>query len=358
MAVPAGAARGRIPWAVRTTALAGLALTAAYAVLYLVARDVDPRAAASMLRMYGLTIAAGRETAMFDALHRGLPAPWVYGLSVIDDIGSLLLALPFAWFAMRFLKRFHRVRWALARFEKQALQHRRWVQRWGLGGLALFYFLPGFGAGVPITVLLGVLARIPFGTLVPFFVAATLLVDGVWALTLTGAERLLPDAPWVDAVPLVVVGLVLASAAAGAWRGRAQRHVALLDWPIAPSPGEAARLARAGVAPAAGLVRADLDALSAALGGRERRMGRLLAVAELLLLDGMAQDQALALVESGIAGLQDVAGGDPDALARKAEAARVPWTDGHGPAWVAQARRLVEAQSSGWSRIPSAQARA
>lgn len=333
----------------RTTALAGLALTVAYVLVYLAARSVDPRAAASMLRMYGLTIAAGRETAMFDALHRGLPPLWVYGLSVLDDLGSLLLALPFAWLVVRWLKRFHSLRWLLARLEKQALLHRRWVQRWGLGGLALLYFLPGFGAGVPMTVLLGVLARIPFGTLILFFGVAVPVVDGLWALALTGAVRLLPDAAWLDFVPLAVVAAVLASAAVGAWRGRAQRHVALLDWPVQPSQEEAARLNACGITSREGLVHADLVALSERLGQRERRWGNLLSASELLLLDGMAADEALALVHAGVDGIEDLAGGDDAALEREAAAAKVDWAR-QGEAWVGQARALVDARDQSWRR--------
>ena len=341
--------RRRIPWAVRTTALAGLALTVAYVALYLAVRTFDPERAAAMLRMYGLTIAAGRETAMLDALNRGLPPLWVYGLSVIDDLGSLLLALPFAWLVVRSLKRFHALRWTIARLEKQALLHRRWLQRWGLGGLAMLYFLPGFGAGVPMTVLLGVLARIPFGTLVAFFGVAVPIVDGLWTLALTGVVRILPDAPWLDYVPLTVISLAVVSAAVGLWRGRAERHVALLDWPVAPSREAGERLRAAGIRSQDGLVRADLDAVAERLGGQERRKGRLLAAAELLLLEGMAEGDALALVRAGVHGLEDLAAADPDALRRRASAAGVEWGS-RGDAWTAQAQDLVDARHVSWPR--------
>lgn len=331
------------------TALAGLALTAGYVALYLLVRSFDPDRAAAMLRMYGLTIAAGRETAMFDALHRGLPPLWVYGLSVIDDLGSLLLALPFAWLVVRGLKRLHALRWAIARLEKQALLHRRWVQRWGLGGLGALYFLPGFGAGVPMTVVLGVLARIPFGTLVLFFGIAVPIVDGLWALALTGVVRIVPDAPWVDWIPLTVIALAVLGTLVGLWRGRAERHVALLDWPIEPSKETAARLRATGITSQDGLVRADLDALRERLGNEERRMGNLLAVSEFLLLEGMDEASAVALMRAGVGGLEDLAGGDSKALARRMEAAGIHW-DGRGRGWVAQAQDLADARHRAWRR--------
>ena len=111
--------------------MAGFLLTALYAALYFVVRSVDGAVAGNMLRMYGLTIVAGRETAMFDALNRGMEPVWVYGLSVIDDVGSLLLALPFTWLVVRYLRRVAAIRGGLSHFEKQALLHREWVHRWG-----------------------------------------------------------------------------------------------------------------------------------------------------------------------------------------------------------------------------------
>ncbi|MEK6974811.1 MAG: small multi-drug export protein [Candidatus Thermoplasmatota archaeon] len=335
----------RIPWGIRSTALAGLLLTGVYAALYVGVRSVDPATASGMLRMYGLTIAAGRETAMFDALARGMHPGLVYGLSVLDDFGSFLLALPFAWLVVRSLKRVSRVRWALAHFEKQALQRRHWVHRWGLGGLALVYFLPGFGAGVPITVLLSVLARIPFGRVVPFFAVATLVVDGLWALILTNALGILPDAAWVEALPLAVVGLVLLSAAIGAWRGRAERHVALLDWSVSPTDGEAARLEACGIRVIDGLVRVDVDALAQHLGGKERRKGRLLGIGELLLL-GMTAEQALTLAQSGIHGIEDVAGTQPQALATVAGDTATPTA---AVTWIIKADALVARQHRPWT---------
>ena len=327
-------------------ALAGLLLTALYVALYLVVRSFDAAAARGMLRMYVLTIAAGRETAMLDALVRGLHPGMVYGLSVLDDFGSFLLALPFAWLVVRILKRSGRVRWALAHFEKQALLRRRWVHRWGLGGLALVYFLPGFGAGVPVTVLLGILSRIPFRRLVPFFAVATVVVDGLWALLLTNAVAALPDSPAIEAIPLLVVGAVVVAAAVGAWRGRAERHVALLDWRVAPPKEDVAALAAWGVRPDGDVVHVDVDALARALAPRRPSKGDLLAVAEHLLL-GMTRDEAVRALDGGLRGIDDVAGTEPATLTRAMDGAPAP---ARTAAWVAQARLLVDQQHDAWSR--------
>ena len=349
MAAPVAKATSRIPRAVRATAWSGIALTVAYVLAVLAVRQADPAKAAAMVRMYGLTIVAGRETAMLDALQNGLPPAWVYALSVVDDVGSLLLALPFTWFVVRFLRGDPRVRWWLSRFEKQALLHRAWVRRWGLGGLALVYYLPGFGAGVPITVLLAILARIPFGVLVPFFIVATLVVDGLWSLALTGVVRALPDQAWVDAIPLVVVGLVLASAAIGAWRRRHERHVAVLDWPVRPSPERIRDLASWGVRLAPdGLVHADLDELGRRLQGHAS-MGQRLITAELTLLDGLTPVDAERLAQAGVSGLEHLAGGHATDLARLAARAGVDW-DGRGARWIAEARMLVDEQHTSWRR--------
>ncbi len=340
------ASAGRVPWAVRITAAAGLLLTLAYVGLYAIVRSSDSATAANMLRMYGLTIVAGRETAMLDALARGMPAGLVYGLSVLDDFGSFLLALPFAWLVVRVVKRSSAVRWGLAHFEKQALLRRRWVHRWGLGGLAMVYFLPGFGAGVPITVLLAVLARFPFARLVPFFAAATFLVDGLWAVLLTNAVDVLPETGWVEAIPLLVVAAVVLSAAVGAWRHRAERHVAVLDWPLVTLPDERERLLAWGITVRDGLVRADLDALASRLDRRERRKGKLIGIAELLML-GMDAAPALALTKAGVSGLEDVASSEAKDLAGRLG------TEGSAAAdWVARARRLVEGQHRAWTLGP------
>src|SRR5262245_32449409 len=102
-----------IPGGIRIALAFGVVSTSVYAAVYFAARTTEPGRADAMLRMYVFTMAAGRETAMFDALHNGLPASWTFGLSVLDDVGSLMLALCFAWFFVNFLKRSPRVRWAL-----------------------------------------------------------------------------------------------------------------------------------------------------------------------------------------------------------------------------------------------------
>lgn len=337
----AGAPRVRLhlPRPVAWTAAAGLALTLVYATAYALVRQRDPAAAAAMLRMYGVTILAGREAAMFDALQRGLPAPAVFALSYVDDFGSFLLALPFTWLLLRVLRSRPRVRWAMARFEKQALLRRRFVTRWGLGALALLYFLPGFGAGVPATVVLSVLARIPFRRLLPFFGLATLAVDAAWAAGLAGISSRLPDAAWVDLLPAFVIGAVLALGAVSAWRHRRERHVMLLDFPLGASPG----LAAAGYQPQGELTRVDLDRFRAASDPAERRMGVLLQGAEVALVEGAEPRDALRLAQQGVAGLDGLAGldaGDP----------RLAFLDpARAAGLVAAARAALDRQVAGWS---------
>lgn len=331
-----------VPRPILLSAAAGLALTALYVAAYLVVRQQDPDAAAAMLRMYGLTMLAGRETAMFDALNQGLPPLWVFVLSYVDDFGSFLLALPFFWLLVRGLRARPRIRWLLARFEKQALRRRRLVARWGLVALALIYFLPGFGAGVPTTVLLAVLARIPLRRLLLFFGVATLLVDGAWAAGLARLSSALPDASWVDWIPAAVVLAVLASGAVGAWRHRHARHVAVLDIPLPDQQP----LAGHGFTREDDLTTVDLDRFRAATDPAERRMGILLQAAELALVPGLGPAGAVPLAQRGVAGLDGLASLDEASFKQAAQGLSLMGPEG---AVTAAARRLVDAQVGGWS---------
>lgn len=335
-------ARLHVPRPIVATAVAGLVLTGLYAAAYVVLLQRDPGAAAAMLRMYGLTMLAGRETAMLDALNHGLPAVWVFVLSFVDDFGSLLVALPVFWLLVRALRARPSVRWLLARFEKQALRKRRLVARWGLPALALIYFLPGFGAGVPTTVLLAVLSRMPLRRLLPFFGVMTFAVDAAWAAGLARVSSALPRSPWVDAIPAFVVALVVGAGAVGAWRHRHERHVALLDLPS--PPGQA--LEGHGCRRDGEMTSVDLDVFRSATHARERRMGVLLQGAELALVPGIEARSALALAQRGVAGVDGLASLDAPDLARLASDLGLQGREG---ALIAAARAIVDAQVGGWA---------
>ncbi len=335
-----------VPRTVRFAALLGVAATGAYVATYLAVRALDPDRAAAMLRMYFVTIAAGRETAMFDAMHGGLPPTWTFVLSVLDDVGSLMIALAVAWIALSAIKAWPAARWAFAHLEKQAILHRPTVQRLGLGGLALLYYLPGFGAGVPLTALLAVLSRIPMRRLVPFFVIGTLLIDGGWTILLSSAERSVPNAPLLDYLPLLVLAVVVTATAIGAWRGRKERHVVILDFPPEAMLAQAARLRAAGIQLDGGLLRADLEHLRGRVPFAMHR-GRLMATAELMLLNDMTAEEAANLVKAGVPGL-DAMARRPRRLARLAIDPAFPVLQLHTDSWVEQARALVGAQNAGW----------
>lgn len=292
-----------MPGAVVACTLACSAMAITYVGLYAYLRATDPAMGQAMLRLFGLTIATGRETALFDAQRNGMPLGLSIGLSVIDDLMTLLFNVVVVWLLVSGLGRVSWTRRLLARIETQALRHRRWVQRWGLAGLAVFYMLPGFGSGPAVAAGIGVLARIPVGRLALTLGAGVSAVDVLWAVGVYYPANAFPDIAWLDWVPLIVLSLLVAVTAFGLWKDRHNRGVALLDWDPRPSPQHEAAIAQWGLRRIDGLVEARLPQVAAATG-----LPRSLALfaAELLLLEGMRPEVAARLVRLKVRGIPDL----------------------------------------------------
>ncbi len=333
----------RVPWAIQACAMACFLLFAGYVGTYLVVRELDASLAASMLRLFGLTVLAGRETALFDAQHNGMPLPWALGFSYVDDIASLLLCITVFWFLLDALHRAPMARRMLARLEKQALRHRSWIQKWGLWGLAFFYFLPGFGSGVAVASAMGVLARIRVARLAVVLGAAVLLVDTFWALILLGPAHAIPHGGWFDWIPLAAIALVALAAAYGVWRDRGHRHLVLLDWNPHSGQRHQAALGSWGIHVRDGLVEADLRRVEAVTGVDHRHS---LFAVEVLLLSGMTPEVAARLLDQGVTGIRDVARLPSEALAWMAQ---LPEAQANvASSWRGQAMAMTALSGQAW----------
>lgn len=338
------ATRRRIPRAIQACAAVCVVLFVGYGLLYLTLRATDPDLARAMLRLFGLTIVAGRETALFDAERNGMPLGMAIGLSIVDDLATLLLNITLVWFLVATLQRASHARRILARIETQALRRRHWVHRWGLLGLAVFYLVPGFGSGPAVAAALGVLARIPIARLALVLGCGVALVDLLWAVGVSFPARATADLAWLDWLPAIVVAVLGALSLVGLWRDRRHRGHVLLDWQPDCTPGHRDALATWGITLVDGLVDADLPRVAAAT-GLPRKLA--LYAAELLVLEGLQPAQAAALVRAGVRGLRDAAGWTGAALAQGAGAGVQAQ---QGAAWHAQATALVAASGSAWRR--------
>lgn len=307
------AVTGRLgmPGAVVGCTLTCALLALSYVGLYSYLRTTDPAMAQAMLRLFGLTIATGRETALFDAQRNGMPLGLSIVLSVLDDLMTLLFNVVIVWLLVSTLSRYSWARRLLARVETQALRHRHWMQRWGLFGLALFYMMPGFGSGPAVAAGIGVLARIPVGRLALALGSGVTAVDILWAVGVYYPANAFPDIAWLDWVPLIVLGLLAAATAYGLWKDRHNRGIALLDWDPRASKAHAAALESWGIRRVDGLVEARLPQVAAATGLPK---GSALFAVDLLLLEGMQPEIAARLVESGLRGIPDLVRATPATL--------------------------------------------
>lgn len=302
-----------------------------------------------MVRLYALTLAAGREPAMFAVYQPPTPVPlhWMLLIAVLDDVGTLLLTLPWVWYV------FHRLHgvgafqnWLLG-LEKSALENRRWIQRGGLAGLAAFYWLPGFGSGVLAICVMGVLAHIRLRRLVPTLVTSAALVAAFWAVVLSHTSALLPRGP-VENLPFAVLALVLTLSLLAALRNRRTAHILLLDWPE-PTPARAAALGPLGIVAHKGVVAVDSKRLAAHLGQRDLGRGRAHAIAELLLVEGVTPPAAQVLERAGVGGIVDLAALDIGLVREALQDAGDPSED-EAPRWVERARQLAREADAVWRR--------
>lgn len=300
-----------MPGNVVACALACALLAITYCGVYAFYRATDPDMAQAMLRLFGLTIATGRETALFDAQRNGMPLVLSIVLSVVDDVMTLLFNIVLVWLLVTTLARTPWGRRMLAHLQTQALRHRRWVQRWGLLGLAVFYMLPGFGSGPAVAAAIGVLARIAAGRLALALSGGVAVVDVLWAVGVYYPARAFPDIAWLDWIPLIVLALLASLTGYGLWRDRHNRGVALLDWDPRASEVHTATMATWGLRRVDGLIEARLPQVAEATGLPKHSA---LFAADLLLLEGMRPEVAARLVRGGIHGLADLVRASPASL--------------------------------------------
>lgn len=340
-----------MPGTVVACAMACALLAITYCGVYAFYRATDPEMARAMLRLFGLTIATGRETALFDAQRNGMPLALSIVLSVVDDIMTLLFNIVLVWLLVTTLARTLLGRRMLAHLQTQALRHRRWVQRWGLLGLAVFYMLPGFGSGPAVAAAIGVLARISAGRLALALSGGVAVVDVLWAVGVYYPARAFPDIAWLDWLPLIVLALLVSVTGYGLWRDRHNRGVALLDWDPGASEAHTAAMAAWGLRPIDGLIEARLPQVAQATG--LPRSSALFA-ADLLLLEGMRPEIASRLVRGGMHGLADFVRASPATLeALVVEAGVTPATL---RAWQDQGDAMLDRVGAVWEATPAAPA--
>lgn len=338
-----------MPGAVLACAAACSLLAVTYCGVYAYLRATDPAMAAAMLRLFGLTIATGRETALFDAQRNGMPLGLSIGLSVVDDLMTLLFNIVLVWLLVSSLGRTALGRRMLARVETQALRHRRWVQRWGLFGLALFYMMPGFGSGPAVAAGIGVLARIRASRLALALGLGVAAVDILWAVGVYYPANAFPDIAWLDWVPLIVLGLLASLTAFTLWRDRHNRGLALLDWDPGCTSAHEAAMADWGLRRVDGLIEARLPQVAAATG---LPRSRALFAADLLLLEGMRPHMAARLVNGGVRGLADLVRAAPGRLQELVEALGVP--PATVQAWQDQGDAMLDRTGAIWQAERSA----
>lgn len=327
--------RPRFPPILRWVLLAGAAYLVTYLLLLSFLWATDRPLFEDMVRLYVLTLLAGREPAMLAVYQppTPVPLPWMLAVSILDDVGTLLLTLPWVWYAYQRLDGVDWVQSWLIGLEKTALQHRRWIRRWGLLGLAAFYWIPGLGSGVLAIVVMGVISHIPLHRLVPTLVASAAAVAAFWAVALHRTSQALPSGP-TEYLPTTILIIVIALGFLAAARRRQTAHVLLLEWPVDPARAEDLR--GLGMTVADGLWEVDSKVLARRLGRDRIRRPEAKALAEFLLLDGMTPEDAQALAENGVGGIVDLSILD-SALA--SSVLGVP--NDRTTAWVDAARRLV-----------------
>lgn len=330
---------GNLPRPIRRCAYGGAALTVAYAGIYAILVIVGSPDAGRMLRMYALTMAAGREAALFDALHQGMSLPRAIGFSVLDDIGTLLLTIVVVWTLYRGLRRVPVVQWFVLRLETQALRKRAWIRRWGLLGLGLFFFLPGLGSGVLAACLLGFLARIPVVRMLVALGAASIAVDAGWAIALVAPARAAAVGSWVDWLPFVVLGLALTTACLGTLRDIVGARPILMELPFEPSVAQQSRMGEWGLHANGGLLSVDAAHLARVL-GMGRWSGDVVGASELLVLDGMRLDWCRGLLKGGVHGWSGIAREPAVVLIQKADTAPPP-SLGQTTAWQEHATAAI-----------------
>jgi uncharacterized membrane protein len=341
--------RAAMPRAQRISLALGAGLVAAYAAIQLVLQATSPRLADDLLRLFVLTMVAGRETALFAVYQTSHPVPvaWAASMAILDDLATLFLAAPLAWLVVDRLRRYAPFDSLLRSFEHGLNARRAAVDRWGVLALALFLWLPGWGTGPSMSVAMGVLAGIPAARLLGALAVSSGAVNLFWAITLAGAAEAAPDQGLWEFLPLAVIAVLVGLAAVATLRQRHRRFH--LEYPADTlrDAAHAGRLAAWGFERHGDLLVLDVRRLEAAGGPSPRHLAHCHWAGEMLLLPAMTPAWAGRLAALGVTGTRDLALLTPSLLrgAMGVEAADVPVE-----AWIDEARRFRPA--SGGATAP------
>lgn len=296
-----------LPPVMRWTLAAGLALFAAYGAMLVYFYAADRALFWDALFMH-INSFGGREGAMLVAYTGDDPAPfvWVAVWGLLIDLSHLFAILAIVWYLFAALARVPGPDRFLAGLEKAALKQRKWIRRWGLAGLALFYWLPGYGTGAFAIAAIGVLARIPPRRLVPVMALAAATVSLFWAWTLHKASAALPQEGWWSLLPILIIVVVVGIAIVSAIMQWRTRHILLLPWPV-PDHLWSPRFEGIGMRRVGDCLEVDSNVLAAKAGIDADRPRRVRSVAELMLMPGMDLDLARRLEGRGVVGMESLA---------------------------------------------------
>jgi uncharacterized membrane protein len=334
-----------MPRAQRVSLGLGLGLVALYAAIQLVLQMVSPVLAGDLLRLFVLTMVAGREPALFAVYQTShpVPVPWAAAMAILDDLATLFLAAPLAWLVVDRLRRYAPFDSLLRSFEHGLHAHRRAIDRWGVLALALFLWLPGWGTGPSMSVAMGVLAGIPAARLLVALAVSCAGVNLFWATSLAGAAQAAPDhGPW-EFLPLAIITLLVLLGIAATLRQRHRRFT--LEYPADAllDTAHVERLSAWGFERHGDLLVLDARRLEAAGGPPARQLARCHWAGELLLLPSMTPAWAGRLAALGVTGVGDLALLTPGLLSEAMGLRRRLEAAGGDPpvqAWILQARRL------------------
>ncbi|MHB1261152.1 MAG: hypothetical protein ACYC2H_05495 [Thermoplasmatota archaeon] len=320
----------------------GVSLVAFYVAVQLILQATSPVLAEDLLRLFVLTMVAGREPALFAVYQTTHPVPvaWAAAMAIVDDLATLFLAAPLAWLLVDRLRRFSLLDSLLRSFEHSLAGHRAAVDRWGVLALALFLWLPGWGTGPSLSVSMGILAGIPAVRLLSALAASCVGVNLFWAISLASAAEAAPDDGAWEFLPLAVIGVLVGLGILGALR---QRHrLFILEYPARASSdaSHATRLAAWGFERRGPILQLDARRLEAAGGPPARQLARCHWAGELLLLPSMTPPWAGRLATLGVTGVQDLAL-LPESLLREAMGVEDPGAKVPIRAWLMEARAFA-----------------
>lgn len=330
--------RAAMPRAFRASLFLGIGLVVLYLALQAILQVTSPTLAGDLLRLFFLTMVAGREPALF-AVYQGshpVPVAWAASIAIVDDLATLFLAAPFAWLVVTRLRRIPAFDGLLRSFEHALNDHRATVDRWGTLALAAFLWLPGWGTGPSMSVAMGVLAGIRTARLLTALAFSCVGVNLFWAISLAGAAEAVPDQGLWEFLPLAIVLILVVLAIVTARRNHHRRFI--LEYPAAWADVGHARLAAWGFESHGDVVRLDARRLAPQTGLFAADVAHAHWAGELLLLPSMTPDWAGRLATLGVTGIRDLAILPADLLRQALGEPSEP----HIGSWIREARSLAE----------------